>query len=417
MNDNQLYTRILGLETPWIVTKVDLALKKGEVLVFVEMDRNAAGSCAECGSASPGYDTITRRWRHLDTCQYRTILEARVPRIECPVHGVKQVRVPWAEGSSRFTALFEAIVIAWLREANFTAVAKQMHLSWDEVDGIQGRAVKRGLARRRKMYPKRIGVDETSFQKGHQYVTVISDQKSGVVLDIQDDHKTESLDRFFDKLTPTQLRGIELVAMDMWTPFMNSVTTHLEDGANKIAFDKFHVAKILGDAVDKTRRQENQDLLAQGDRSLVGTKYFFLSRDQPIDPDQDPFEFRQFTAGMLRTARAWAIKETAMHLWSFDSILAARAAWKRWLAWASRSRLPNMVRAARTVRKHLQGILVAVVNKITNALGESINAKIQRLKHRACGYRSRARFRNAILFHFGGLDLYPRPITSTHSKA
>ena len=113
---------------------------------------------------------------------------------------------------------------------------------------------------------------------------------------------------------------------------------------------------------------------------------------------------------MLRTARAWAMKETAMHLWSFDSLHAAKRAWKRWLAWASRSRIPDMVKAARTVRAHLRGILTAVVNKITNALGESINAKIQRIKARACGYRNKERFRNAILFHFGSLDLYPAGI-------
>lgn len=416
MNDNELYARILGLETPWRVTKVDLALKKGEVLVVVEMDPSGARLCAECGAASPGYDTLVRRWRHLDTCQYRTILEAQVPRTNCATHGVKQVRTPWAEAGSRFTALFEAMVIAWLKQASAAGVAKEMHLSWDEVDGIQGRAVKRGLERRHVRYPKRLGVDETSFQKRHEYVTVISDQKRSEVLDVQDDRKTESLDRFFGTLTNAQRKRIELVAMDMWPPFMNSVAKNLEDGASKIAFDKFHVAKMLGDAVDKTRREENRELLAEGDRSLVGKKYLFLSRTEPIDPDQDPFEFRQFTAGMLRTARAWAIKETAMHLWSFDTVRAAKAAWNRWLAWASRSRLPSMVHVARTVRKHLQGILVAVIHKITNADGESINAKIQRLKQRACGYRNRQRFRNAILFHFGGLDLMPRTLASTHTK-
>src|SRR5260370_3114063 len=134
---------------------------------------SAALVCRECGARCPGDDSDERRWRHLDTCQYRTILIAKVARVRCEEHGVRQVRVPWSEERSRFTALFEALVIDWLQASeSIAAVAKGMRLSWEEVAGIRSRAVARGLERRgRTKLPSNVGVDETSLPPGHEYTT------------------------------------------------------------------------------------------------------------------------------------------------------------------------------------------------------------------------------------------------------
>jgi transposase len=140
MRDQDLYQRILGIESPWAVTEVELDLKDrrhGEIRVHVAAAAEQ-WPCPECGRLGPGYDHLPRRWRHLDTCQYPTILVAQVPRVECPDHGVKQVRVPWGEPGSRFTALFEALIIDWLRQvASVTSVARLLGLTWHEVDGVQ----------------------------------------------------------------------------------------------------------------------------------------------------------------------------------------------------------------------------------------------------------------------------------------
>ena len=184
MHDRELYSRILDIKAPWEVVDVELHREEREVLIRVEWIPSSSLECPECGGACPGYDRRERRWRHLDTCQYKTILHATVPRVRCPEHGVQQVRVPWAEPGSRFTALFERLVIDWLKEASTSAVAEQFDLSWDEVDGVMQRAVARGLSRREEQRPKRLGVDETSFQKHHEYVTVISDMTRGVVVDV-----------------------------------------------------------------------------------------------------------------------------------------------------------------------------------------------------------------------------------------
>ncbi|MBN2561170.1 MAG: transposase family protein [Phycisphaerae bacterium] len=124
MRDKDLYARILGITPPWFVRDVELTLQAGEVIVKLDFDSSTSLTCPVCGEATPGYETRPRRWRHLDTCQYRTVIEADVPRVNCPVHGVHQIQVPWAEPSSRFTALFEALAIDWLKETSLSGARR-----------------------------------------------------------------------------------------------------------------------------------------------------------------------------------------------------------------------------------------------------------------------------------------------------
>ena len=193
MRDKDLYAQILGIKSPWRVSSVELALSEGEVTVYVEQEGGIAQCCPTCGEVSPGYDSRRRRWRHLDTCQYKTILVADVPRVKCKAHGVVTVSVPWAEPGSGFTAMFEALVIDWLKEASTSAVSRLMGLSWNAIDGIMQRAVKRGLSRREEVNPTHIGVDETAFRKRHDYVTIVSDQEAGTVLHVGSDRKKATL--------------------------------------------------------------------------------------------------------------------------------------------------------------------------------------------------------------------------------
>jgi len=345
----------------------------------------------------------------LDTCQYRTILAAEVPRCNCPEHGVHQVTVPWGEPGSRFTALFEAVVIDWLKVTSLSAVSRNMNLTWDQLDGIMQRAVKRGLERRDKTYPTALGVDETSFKRRHEYVTVVQDQGSGNVLYVADGRGRAALDGFYEDLDAEQLAGIESIAMDMHQPYIRSTLAHVPAACTKIAFDKFHAAKHLGDAVDRVRRQEHLELKAASDATLTRTRYLWLRNPEKMS-ERAWSALTELKDLALRTAKAWALKELAMTLWGYTRRGWAVRAWRGWLAWAQRCRLQPMVRVARTVRRHLWGIVNAIVLKVTNAGSESINAKIQRLKKWACGYRNRERFKTAIMFHLGGLELYPEGI-------
>lgn len=412
MQDRQLYAQILGIGDPWRVDHVELQLAQGQVVVRIGRIESDRLTCPECGQACAGYDTQVRRWRHLDTCQYETILEASVPRCECPEHGVKQVAVPWAERGSRFTALFERLAIDWMREVGRTAVARRMKMTWSESHGIMRRAVRRGLSRRKvESYPV-LGVDEKSFQKGHEYVTMVNDLIRHVVLYVGDDRTQASLDAFYDGLTDAQKNAVEAVAMDMCQAYVSSTTSKLPGGASKIVFDKFHIAKMLSDAVDRIRREENKRLRQAGDDRLVGTRYAWLRNPQNESAEQAR-SAQSIRTSLLATARAWRLKETFMDFFTYRYQANAKKFFDRWYAWACRSRLEPMKKVAKTLKGRLVNLLTYCRMPITNAVSESLNAKIQWIKYTARGFRSRDGFKTAILFHCGGLDLYP----STHTNS
>lgn len=409
MQDRQLYQQILGISSPWEVASVELKLEAGDIHVQLSHAADTTWCCAECGKACSLHDHQPERvWRHLDTCQYQTLLHAQIPRTNCPEHGVRTVSVPWALPGSRFTMLFEQIVISWLQAASQSAVALRMKLSWDEVHGIMDRAVKRGLERRQAKPLTYVGVDEKSFKKRHNYVTVVSDLTEGCVLYVSEDRKQSSLDSFWPTLTTEQLNGIQAVTMDMWQAYQQSVIDNVPDGESKIVFDKFHVAKHLGEAVDKVRRQENKELRAVGDDRLVKTRFQWLTNRNNHTTDQWR-DFKSLRESNLKTARAWALREQAMKLFDYFYHKPAEKHFAWWYRWATRSRLTPMIEKAKMLKSRIRNILTHITHPITNALSESLNAKIQWAKSTARGFRNKQNFINAIYFHCGKLELDPTP--------
>jgi transposase len=416
MRDRDLYATILGITPPWEV--IDVAVDSEQRLVEVRLATKPGTqlSCPECGKPVSGYDTRERRWRHLDTCQFRTELVATVPRVDCGEHGVRQMKIPWAQDGSRFTALFEALAIDWMKEASLSGVTRVLGLTWDEAAGIQQRAVERGLARRARPVPTRIGVDETSFAKRHEYVTVISDQETGAVVSIADGRGCETLAAFYRGFSPDELAAIESVSMDMWAGYIGPTLEHVPDARRKIAFDKFHVAQHLGKAVDVVRRREHTARSAAGDTVLTKTKYLWLRNPEKMSK-QAWARLRPLREGTLRTAKAWFYKEWGMRLWHYRTRGWAERGWSAWYRSAIHTKLEEVKTVARMVKSHLYGIVNAVVSGVTNAAAEGLNSRIQHIKAQARGYRNRMRFRQAIYFHFGQLDLYPAGVSarSTHT--
>jgi transposase len=418
MRDRELYQQILGLSSPWKVSDIRLSLADRQVVIVVIRESGTPLTCPTCGNPSGVYDHRKRSWRHLDTCQLQTVIEADVPRVNCSIHGVQQIAVSWAEAGGRFTALFEAMVIAWLGEAPITAVAELVGLSWDQVDGIQQRAIDRGLARRKSAVIANLGIDETSYQKSHEYVSVITDRDRRVVLEVLEDRKKETVLAWLDTLSAAQKQAITTVSMDMWEAFINAFVERIPDADRKICFDRFHIASYFGKAVDDVRIDEHKALRANGGTSrLTHTKHQWLRNSDRTD-NRSRTWFMALTRASLKTARAWAIKEQAGKLWNFTSRTWAEKGWRNLLGWMARCRLAPVTKVAATIKLHLWGILNAVVTASTNAIGESLNARIQKIKSMACGFRNRERFRRAILFHLGGLHLMPAGTSyPTHTKA
>ena len=410
MQDIELYKKLLGITSPWVVSEVRLELKQRTVSVVVDYDGSIPVACPVCGGQAVIYDHQKRRWRHLDTMQFKTIVECEVPRACCDEHGVKQLPVPWAEENARFTAMFEALVIGFLKEASISGVGGLVGLSWDEVAGIQERAVKRGLARRKKRPLEHVGVDETSFQKRHEYVTIILDRHRDVVLEVLDDRKAETLERWLRSRPAHHLASIQTLTMDMWDPFILAARKCISDADKKICFDRFHVAQHFGKALDKVRAQEHRWLLgAAGSSPLTGTKYEWQRNASRLD-NRSRRDFMALSRMNLKTSRAWRIKETASELWNYIYRSAAVKAWKSLLGWISRCRLEPVKKVGKMLRTYFWGVLNAIVAQVSNAILEAKNSRVQWVKKMACGFRNRKRFRMAILFHLGGLNLMPRSL-------
>jgi len=407
MRDVNLYQHLLGLTAPWTVARVDLDVGGQRVDVFAEHGAPKSWPCPECGAACGLHDHEPERiWRHLDSCHFQTYLHARIPRTRCAAHGVKQVRVPWAEPLARFTALFERLAIDVLLETDLSSGARLLGLSWDEAQHLMERAVQRGLSRRPPPSPRHLGVDEKSVAKGHKYATVVTDLDRGCVLEVAQDRTKESLVTALGPFTPRTLGQVEGIALDMWEPYIQTLWALVPDASDKLVFDRFHVVGHMNEAVDEVRRKETRALRQQGDERLVGTRYMWLYGQENLPPRYHA-DFAALKRSTLKTARAWALKESLRQLWTCPDRTEGAAWWRRWYWWATHSRLEPVKAVAAMIKRHLDNVLTYFAHPITNAVSEALNSTIQMLKHRARGYRNFDNFRVAILFHCGGLELYP----------
>ena len=406
MKDVDLYGQILGLSAPWFVNKVEISVPEHAVKIEVVSKSGHRFKCPECGKDSPGYDTQRRRWRHLDTCQLQTLIEADVPRINCDDHGVRLVKVAWAEGRSQFTQLFERFAIDVLQQCSVTAACKLLGITWDEAWGIKERAVRRGLARREPDEVAQIGIDEKAIAKGHKYYTLVYDLVNPRVLFLTPDREKASLDRFWPTLMPWQINSIEAVAMDMWDPFITSTRENLPEANSKIVFDRFHVQGYLSKAVDMVRRQENRELVKEDDERLKGTKYLWLKNPENMTKKQRS-RFRSLKDLDLKVAKAWAMKENFNWLWSFKYFESAAKHINAWFKWVAKSKLAPMIKAAETLIRHMPNILTYLQHGITNAVAEGLNSKIKWIQSTARGFRNPKNFETAVYFHCGALNLYP----------
>jgi transposase len=416
MRDVELYRQLLGVEAPWKVERVDLSVGEQRVDVLVGHGVGVRWPCPECGTKLSVRDHAEERsWRHLDSCGFTTWLHARAPRVSCPEHGVRQVRLPWAEPHARFTALFERLAIDVLKETDITGACRILHISWDEGWHLMERAVARGMARKQRRVPALMGVDEKAAAKGQRYITLVCDLEAATVEYIADDRKQASLDGYFEPLTEPERAQIKAVAMDMWEPYVNSVCAHLPDAETKIVFDRFHIMKHMVESVDTVRKREHRALTAQGQDLLTGSKYLWLYSQENL-PERHQERFAALKATNLKTGRAWAIKESLRALWHYHRQGWARRFYKRWYFWATHSRLQPVIDVARMINRHQQGVLnYFTAARITNAAAEGLNSKIQTIKKMAYGYRNREHFKTAIFFHCGGLQLYPAS-TFTHGN-
>ena len=400
------YEQLLGLSGAWKVSAITLDLAAKRVEVEIGYDLSQPMACPECGQQCAHYDhREMREWRHLDTMQFETVLRCEVPRCNCPEHGVKTLRVPWAGKSSRFTLLFESFAIDVLQAcSSVNAAAELMGLNWHQVNEIKRRAVARGLERRESSPIQHLGIDEKSFRKGHNYVSLLTDLQGSRVLDVAEGRDRAACDELFETLTEEQLKDVEAIAMDMWRPYINAATQYLPNA--DIVHDRFHISQHLNQAIDKVRRQEHKALSKEKDDTLKNSKYLWLTGFDNLTEEMQ-VRFNELQSLGLKVGRAHAIKETFDYFWDYKYPGCARKFFNQWYGWARRSKLEPVKRVAKMIKEHFENTITYLKHRITNATTEGFNGVIQTIKANARGFRSFDNYRVAVLFQCGKLDLKP----------
>jgi len=403
MNDANLYAKILGLRKPWRVLDVMVSEALKIITVVIGPVPGSSLRCPQCRQICPGYDSRPRRWRHLDTCEYQTWIEADVPRVQCLEHGCVQVSIACASSHSRYTKKFEMLVLDWLSEASIQAVSRRLGLSWSAIDGILRRAVTRGLQRRRIPSDDHICVDEVAFAKGRDYVTIVSSAQC--VLAVEDGRAAESLRRYFKALGRRRFEQLQSVSMDMSGAYIKAALDTLPNALEKVAFDHFHVAKALAEAVDNTRKSELHRVDYGLRRDIHRSRYDWLRRGSHLS-DFARERMQALSASLLDTAMVWMLKEKAREIWhtGYHPSQSAKT-WTMWIQTARQTGISSLRGVANQIEARLWGILNAMRMKVSNARAEGINSQIRAMRVKARGYRNKTRFVLGILFHYGKLDM------------
>ena len=401
------YRQLLGLNSPWKIDSVNLDVELRTVEIYISWPPLTKAPCPECDELFTVKDRREERtWRHLNTMQFTTYIKCKAPRCNCKTHGVKTVKVPWSEPERRFTLLFEKFAIDVLLASKSIQSAKDLlDISWDELHLIQKYAVERGLKKREAEEVSYVGIDEKSFLKGHNYASILTDVEKARVLEVVQGRDGEASDKLLQTMTLYQRGSVKAVAVDMWEPFRKSIEKNLPQA--DIVHDKFHISGYLNKAVDSVRKQEHKKLKTEGTEYLKGTKYLWLTNSKNWTKEQNQ-QFMELKVNNLKTSRAWAIKESFTCFWEYIYSGVAKKHFQRWYFWATHSRLKPIIDAAKTLKRHITNIMNYFKHRITNAVAEGLNSKIQNIKSNARGYRNFNNYRVAILFYCGKLDLHPQ---------
>jgi transposase len=344
--------------------------------------------CPHCGHATRArYDRRRCWWRHIGLGKLRVVVEAELSRMRCPVHGVVTEAVPWAQAGSRFTRDFEDLV-AWLaREMNKTAVSRVMRVAWVTVGEIIERVVGRNLDGKRLEELYVIGLDEVSYRKGHKYLSIVADHRTGDPVWIDEGRSQATVGKFFDELGPERTKKLEFVTMDMSASYVAEVRARAPQV--EIVFDPFHVVKLANEAVHDVRRTEARQRKGSDEADVLkGSRWALLKAPENLTR-KERLRLSNVAALNQRVYRAYLLKEELRALY-WCSVRRASDHLDSWLGWASRSKLKPFVKLARTVRAHRDGILSAIDLGLSNGRMEGLNNKVGVLKHRAYGFHSAA---------------------------
>ena len=368
-----LFEEALNIQSPWEITEVRLDYERRRLDIILDFQRGALFSCSECGRSLTAYDTRMREWRHLDFFQYECHIYAPLPRTECPNCGVKTIDVPWANPQSSFTLFFEAWAIELAQVMTIKAVSNRLRISDDCVWRLLKRVVTKAMSKQDLSRVYAIAVDETSWQKGHKYVSFVFDyQTRKLIFGVEGkDHKV--LEQFAQYLEEHggKRENIRRVCCDMSKAFIKGIEENFPQAT--ITFDKFHVIKAVNEALDKIRRRETQE-----NPILKGSRWDWMKNPKNLNETEQKRINDALSQKRLQTGKAYRLKVLLQEILDVRKEMtyeAGKGELKGWLKWALRCRIPEMVEVAQMIRHHMEGILNWFRSRMTNALLEGYNSR------------------------------------------
>lgn len=378
--------QLLGLQG-LVVTGMRIE-QEGEQAVIVSVrKRSRRRTCSGCGLWVRGtYDTHVRRWRHLSLCGRKTYLEGAIRRVACPRCGVRVDEVPWARRDSSFTQPVEDAV-AWLaRRTTGSAVARWFAIAWETVGTIVSYVVDEKLPADRFDHLEAIGVDEFHYGWGHRKVlTLVVDHRSGHLIWAGEGQGAETLSAFFRFLGPERCASIRLTTLDLNAGYLKAIQEHLPQAI--VAYDPFHVVQLIHRALDEVRRQETQQASPEDRQAVKGLR--FALRKNPWNlRSEEAARLRDLETANRKLHRAYLLKESFLEIYRYGSPGWAERHLRKVISWSLRSRLKPFQRVARTLRKHLEGVLAFVRFGFSNARLEATCRHFRMLSSRAYGFRS-----------------------------
>ncbi|TXK98379.1 ISL3 family transposase [Methylococcaceae bacterium HT1] len=406
MNNESLFSMALGLQSPWKVEEIifsnDNILEQNELHLQIGFE-SGARFADESGVLCPVHDTVDRQWQHLSFFEHSCYLHCSVPRITTTDGKVRTVEVPWARPGSGFTLLFEAMAWALIeREMPVNRVAEMLKVNPQRIWTIFNHWIGKAKIADDVSSITQLGIDETSSKKGHKYVTLGVDLEESRVIFVTEGKGKATLHNLQEHLENkgVEKEQIEQISMDLSPSFIAGAAEAFPSA--EITFDRFHVVKLLNEAMNQVRISERKEHDA-----LKGHKYTFLRNRENLTNKQE-VSLAEMIDLYPTLGQAYRLKELFNDLWSMPDKVSAEAFLKQWCEEVEKSKISAFMKFVKTVRSHWSGIIHFVETKITNGILEGINSKVQLAKRRARGYRNINNFINMIYFLCGKLKFdYP----------
>jgi transposase len=393
-----LFKIALGLEKPWYIKAIDFNVEEKQLDLHIDFETGSKFPCPLCGkSGCHIHDTIERRWRHLNFFQFKTYLHCRVPRTECEKCGVKQVKVPWARKSSGFTLLMDSLIMLMAQHMPVKTLADMIDEHDTRIWRVLDHYVQEARSNEDFSEIRSVGVDETSRAKGHNYVSVFVDLDNSKVIHVCEGRDSEAITSFKNDYEAHKGSAEEVTnfCCDMSPAFISGIEANFQKAA--ITFDRFHVMKLINEAIDQVRRDEQAH-----NACLKRTRYIWLKNPENLTVKQE-IELGSLKDRRLKTSRAYTIKLSLRDFWNYRDPGLAQLYLKKWYFWATHSRLPPVIDKAKTIKNHWNGILNYINTRINNGVLEGLNSLIQAAKDSARGFRSTNNFIITIYMRLGKL--------------